>query len=184
MGSNVASGAEWLTGEYGAFVRDYPSHPHAGEALFKVAQATWATAGYPEVFGYIFTPDGWPAWRTKAAELEVRFDTGGFGGGSKGPVLPVNRDETLRALAMFKDEDVVARYPTSPPPRRRSTTRRSSSTTASTKRRGRSSNSKRSTSWHPSSSPLLQRRARGLTALRRGNGLHADYRPQAKWLTT
>ena len=109
---NVTGMAQWLTRKFGDFLSDYPSHPHAGEALFNVARARWAAAGYPEVFGYIFTPGGWPAWRARAAVLDAWFDTRGFGGGAGGPVLPVNRDETLRALAMFKD--VVTRYPTSP----------------------------------------------------------------------
>ena len=75
---DVHGRAAWALESYGAFLKQFPQHPRAGEALFGVAEATWARGGYPELFHYIFTPGGWADWNARAQYLEQWFDTRGF----------------------------------------------------------------------------------------------------------
>jgi hypothetical protein len=86
---------------------------HAGDALFKVAEATWARGGYPEVFHYILTPGNWDAWKAKAQYLEQWFDTRGFGGGIGIGAIVDSPDskQALRARELFLE--VITKYPSS-----------------------------------------------------------------------
>jgi len=99
--------AAWSLGRFGAFAAAYPSHELTGDALFKIAQATWAKAGFPEVYGYVFTPGDWNA---RLKELSPWFDTGGFGGG-RGEFVPQHPDQTRAAQKLF--QDIVDKYPRS-----------------------------------------------------------------------
>ena len=98
---------------YRPFVATYPTHPRAGDALFEIAQVTWAYGGYPQAVGYL-PPDGpidsrvaHRAFQEKA--LDPWFDTGGFGGEvDTGPPDPA---KARAAQATFRR--IVDKYPTS-----------------------------------------------------------------------
>jgi tetratricopeptide (TPR) repeat protein len=97
--------AKWSLEKFGGFVSAYPTHEFTSAALFAVAEATWVTAGYPEVYHYAFTPGDWNARRK---ELSTWFDTDGFGGGRE--QLPVQHpDQTPAARQLF--QDIVNKYP-------------------------------------------------------------------------
>ena len=100
--------ARWALEKYGSFMKTYPDHSLVGEALFKIAVATWVKAGYPELYGYIIEPDGWEAWKKRQTELEQWFDTKGFGGG-RGDLVVQHPELTPEARRRF--QDVVSRYP-------------------------------------------------------------------------
>ena len=101
--------AEWVLEQHGSFIKTYPRHELVGEALFKMAVATWAKAGYPELYGYIIRPEGWgPAWLTRKDQLEQWFDTRGFGGG-QGELVAQHPEQTLEARRVF--QDLLRRYP-------------------------------------------------------------------------
>jgi tetratricopeptide (TPR) repeat protein len=89
----------WLTA-YGSFLRTYPGHSLAGEAMFMVARAKWIKAGYPELFGYF--QEG-----QNRREVSQFLDTWGFGG----PVPRVDRrpQDTKEPLRIFRE--IVRRYP-------------------------------------------------------------------------
>jgi tetratricopeptide (TPR) repeat protein len=104
--------AGWELDKYGTFIETYPGHELVGEALFKMAVATWAKAGYPEVYHYIIVPEGYgEAWRAKQTLLNQWFDTRGFGGG-KGEPIEQHPDQTPAARRML--QDVVTRFPQTP----------------------------------------------------------------------
>jgi tetratricopeptide (TPR) repeat protein len=97
--------AKWSLEKFGGFVSAYPAHEFTSAALFAVAEATWVTAGYPEVYHYAITPGDWNA---RKRELSTWFDTGGFGGG--GGQLPLQHpDQTPTARQLF--QDIVNKYP-------------------------------------------------------------------------
>ena len=100
--------ARWALEKYGSFMKTYPDHSLVGEALFRIAVATWAKAGYPELYGYIIVPGGWEDWGKRQKELEQWFDTKGFGGG-RGDLVVQHPELTPEARRRF--QDVVSRYP-------------------------------------------------------------------------
>jgi tetratricopeptide (TPR) repeat protein len=104
---NWEARAEWNITEYGAFRDRYPSHELVGEALFRIATARWAQAGYPEAYHYIFAPD-LDALRTRERALGAWFDIPFSGVGVGGPVVPQHPDQTATALTLFRE--VVAKY--------------------------------------------------------------------------
>jgi hypothetical protein len=108
---DVESEAQWRIQGYGGFLERFPRHQRSGEALFKVAEATWARSGYPEAFHYIFTFDGWDAWKKKATYLEQWFDTSGFGGGK---IVGPDQDRKQAAAARDLFLQVLREYATSP----------------------------------------------------------------------
>ncbi len=93
--------AGWTLQNYGGFLAIYPNHPRAGDALFRMAEATWALGGYPEVVHYILEPGTREGWLAKKQHLEQWFDTRGFGGGPIG--IAFNRDpkRAVEARQMF-----------------------------------------------------------------------------------
>ena len=106
---DVDAQVAWMFEKYGGFLAAYPGHELAGEALFKTGVASWAAAGYPELFGLIEVSGTWNDWKAQKAYLDQWFDTGGFGGGT-GTTPPTRHpEETRKALAIFRD--VVVRYP-------------------------------------------------------------------------
>ena len=109
---DIEARATWALRSYRAFLEQFPEHRRAGEALFAIAEATWARGGYPELFHYIMTPGTWADWRARAQFLEQWFDTRGFGGGTVPPPTPPNPKEAARAREMFRE--VLTKYPDSP----------------------------------------------------------------------
>lgn len=91
--------AEWTLGNYGKFLKEYPSHPLAAEAMLNIGKATWARGGYPELFGYIIAPT-WAEHDAKTRYLEQWFDTGGFGGGL-GRAAKQDTTAAVRAREIF-----------------------------------------------------------------------------------
>lgn len=108
---DIEGRATWALDTYGDFLRQFPQHPRAGEALFAIAEATWARGGYPELFHYVMTPGTWADWKAKAQYLEQWFDTRGFGGGLAAPPKPPNSKEAARAREIFGE--VLTKYPDS-----------------------------------------------------------------------
>jgi hypothetical protein len=107
---DVEGEAQWRLEKYGNFLRQFPRHQRSGDALFKVAEATWARAGYPEAFHYIFAVDGWDAWKKKANYLDQWFQTDEFGGGK---VIGRKEDRKQAAAARELFLKVVKEYPSS-----------------------------------------------------------------------
>ena len=107
---DIEGQAEWTLRNYGDFLKEHPRHALAGEAMFKVATATWAKGGYPEVFHIIITQGTWVDWKAKQRYLDQWFDTSGFGGGVGWPVM-VKQDakQAVRAREIFRK--LVAKYP-------------------------------------------------------------------------
>ena len=105
--------ATWMLEKYGTFLASFPTHELSGEAMFKMGIATWALAGYPELFRIIFISTEqrgsglWTALQDRSRELEQWFDMRGFGGGL-GSVTPVPSG-AAKALAAF--QDLLSRYP-------------------------------------------------------------------------
>ena len=98
----------WTLQQYRPFVTEYPRHPHAGDALFEIARATWAHGGYPEAFSIV---GGLDYSRAKVNAFEPWFVIGGFGGGPGVTFPPPDPAQARAALAMF--QRVVADYPAS-----------------------------------------------------------------------
>ena len=109
---DVEGRATWALDSYGGFLKKYPQHPRAGEALFAMAEAIWARGGYPELFHYILTPGTWADWKVRAQYLDQWFDTRGFGGGVNAPPMTPNPKEAARAREMFGE--ILTKHPKSP----------------------------------------------------------------------
>jgi dienelactone hydrolase len=104
--------AAWTMKHYGQFLRDYPDHVLAADAMFEMAVAIWASAGYPELFHYLIAPTR--AERdAKGRQLQQWFDTRGFGGGVVPSVAKPDLAGARRAREMFRD--LVAKYPSARP---------------------------------------------------------------------
>jgi hypothetical protein len=107
---NIEGQVEWTLRNYGDFLKKYPRHKLAGEAMFKVATATWAKGGYPESFHIIITQGTWDDWEVKKRYLDQWFDTSGFGGGVGWPVtIKQDAKQAVRARGIFRK--LVAKYP-------------------------------------------------------------------------
>jgi tetratricopeptide (TPR) repeat protein len=89
----------WTLQQYRPFVGAYPTHAHAGDALFEIARATWAHGGYPEAFSWVGGPGYSPG---KVNALEPWFDTRGFGGGPGVTFPPPDPVQARAALAIFQ----------------------------------------------------------------------------------